>query len=255
MLRAVAIACALAHATTALLVVAPQRALSRRSDRQLRALRGGLDIAEKDEDFVEVSKMFVEAFWRDKAEGQVLKEDQRKRLKREQEVEFRRRYGSRRDPSRRRSAFYVASDAAGVPVGCAGVELDGAAGDGDIVPVMSNLAVGRDGRRKGVGAELVKACEKSARAWGCSEITLVVEDKNTPAKRLYKKLGYAEIPELFDENAKTLTPKSDGRVVSTATTTLTMTKALGGGVGGLLVPAAGVVALGVAASALDLLPF
>ena len=140
-------------------------------------------------------------------------------------------------------------------MGCAGVELDGAAGDGDIVPVMSNLAVGRDGRRKGVGAELVKACEKSARAWGCSEITLVVEDKNTPAKKLYKKLGYAEIPELFDENAKTLTPKSDGRVVSTATTTLTMTKALGGGVGGLLVPAAGVVALGVAASALDLLPF
>ena len=53
--------------------------------------RAALEIAEESEDFVRVSQMFVEAFWTDKAEGLELKEEQRRRLRREQEVEFRRR--------------------------------------------------------------------------------------------------------------------------------------------------------------------
>ena len=216
--------------------------------------RAALEIAEESEDFVRVSQMFVEAFWTDKAEGLELKEEQRRRLRREQEVEFRRRYGSRQDPTRRRSAFFVATDGDGWPVGCAGVELDGAAGDSAIVPVMSNLAVGRDGRRRGVGAKLVKACEKSAMGWGCETMTLVVEAKNTPAKKLYQKLGYQEVGEP-DSDAKTLTPMKDGRVVSTGTTTLTMEKELRGA-GGLALPVAAVVGVGavVAALQLDLLP-
>lgn len=217
------------------------------------APRGGVEIAQESEDFVAASQLFVEAFWRDKAE-QELKNDQRKRLQREQLDEFKRRYGFRkgREDSRRRSAFFVATEGDAVS-GCAGVELDGAAGAVN-APVLANLAVGPAGRRKGLGARLVKSCESSAKDWGCAELTLVVEASNAPAKRLYEKLGYKET--LRTEDAKTLSPRADGRVVASSTTTITMSKSLRGGLpGGPLLPAAAALAAAAAAAvSLDLVP-
>lgn len=215
----------------------------RRSSR----LGARLEIDQESEDFLAASRLFVDAFWLDKAETDELKEKQRARLQKEQLDEFRRRYGYRAN-SRRKSAFFVARGDDGVPAGCVGVELDGAAGDKSVVPVLSNLAVFPTGRRKGLGGRLVKACEKSAREWGCGTMTLIVETKNTPARRLYSKLGYSDVD--TDENAKTLVPMADGRVVSQPTTTVTMSKDLGGGAGALLAPLAAAVALGAAATQL-----
>ena len=101
--------------------------------------------------------------------------------------------------------------------------------DGSITgPVMSNLAIGRSYRRKGLAEDLVRATENIARKeWGYDECYLYVEKRNTPAIKLYKKLGYSFMWE--DPTATTLLPTSDGRVASGKTTIVCMKKKLGGG--------------------------
>lgn len=101
--------------------------------------------------------------------------------------------------------------------------------DGYVVgPVMSNLAVSRQYRRKGLAEDLVKATEKIARKdWGYDICYLYVEKRNTPAVKLYKKLGYKIMWE--DPNATTLLPKSDGKVANGKTTILCMKKKVGAG--------------------------
>jgi N-acetylglutamate synthase-like GNAT family acetyltransferase len=95
-------------------------------------------------------------------------------------------------------------------------------------PLMSNLAISRKYRRKGLAEELVKATENVARKeWGYDECYLYVEKRNTPAVKLYKKLGYKTIWE--DPTATTLLPTNDGKVTQGKTTIVCMRKKLGGG--------------------------
>lgn len=105
--------------------------------------------------------------------------------------------------------------------------------DGTIsAPLMSNLAISKQYRRRGLAEELVKSAESIARKeWGYDECYLYVEKRNVPAIKLYKKMGYKTLWE--DENATTLVPSVDGRgVVNGKTTIVCMKKKLGGGIFG-----------------------
>ena len=105
--------------------------------------------------------------------------------------------------------------------------------DGTIsAPLMSNLAISKQYRRRGLAEELVKATESIARKeWGYNECYLYVEKRNVPAIKLYKKMGYNPLWE--DESATTLLPSVDGRgVVNGKTTIVCMKKKLGGGIFG-----------------------
>lgn len=57
-------------------------------------------------------------------------------------------------------------------------------------PYISNLAVHPDYRRRGVARQLLLNCEPKALEWGFQAIYLHVLDRNRPARKLYKSLGY-----------------------------------------------------------------
>ena len=206
---------------------------------QLSAKNIDFVVEEESRDFLDVSSVFLDSFWADKAGSQELTAAQRRELRSGQLDDFRRRYALRRD-TRRKATLFVAKDGSTI-IGCAGVELDGAA-DENLVPVLSNVATAREGRRRGVATTLVREAEKRVREWGCTEMDLVVEESNKPARNLYAKLGYRVVSK--DTASDTLVPTDDGRIAKQTTTTLTMRRDLNGG--GSLLPVAGavVVALG-----------
>lgn len=60
-------------------------------------------------------------------------------------------------------------------------------------PVLSNLAVRENRRRRGIGSLLMKECEDAAQRWGFTEVVLQVEEDNREARALYQALGYREL--------------------------------------------------------------
>ncbi len=62
---------------------------------------------------------------------------------------------------------------------------------------ISNLAVSRDFRRRGVAHELLTNCEQITKSWGFTEIHLHVMGDNDRGRNLYKKLGYEIISREF----------------------------------------------------------
>ncbi|WP_219892244.1 GNAT family N-acetyltransferase, partial [Chamaesiphon polymorphus] len=57
-------------------------------------------------------------------------------------------------------------------------------------PYISNLAVSRDFRRRGVAQQLLNSCEELTKSWGYTEIFLHVMGDNQRGRNLYQKLGY-----------------------------------------------------------------
>lgn len=55
---------------------------------------------------------------------------------------------------------------------------------------ISNLAVSRDFRRRGVAQELLKSCEQLTKSWGYPDLFLHVMGDNERGRNLYEKLGY-----------------------------------------------------------------
>lgn len=94
-------------------------------------------------------------------------------------------------------------------------------------PVMSNLAISPNYRRRGLAEDLVKSCENIARKeWGFENCYLYVEGQNIPACKLYEKLGYSVI--WTDDTAMTLLPTKDGSgLMNGRTTIVCMKKTLG----------------------------
>lgn len=45
-------------------------------------------------------------------------------------------------------------------------------------------------RRRGIGTELVKACEEACTEWGYDHMYLKVREGNVAAQKLYENLGY-----------------------------------------------------------------
>lgn len=211
---------------------------------------------------VQAGKFFVDAFWTGKIGGATtLSTAQSSTLERQQIAEFKKRYNAKRSTAtaaasaakaggNRLPGSYAASsamdsraelvlcvDSQGDCIGCAGVEVDKIKTmdgyDTTITgPIMSNLAISRKYRRKGLAEDLVKSTELIARKeWGYDDCYLYVEKRNVPAIKLYKKLGYKTIWE--DDDATTLLPTEDGRDVKNGKTTIVcMKKKLGGGLFG-----------------------
>lgn len=68
------------------------------------------------------------------------------------------------------------------------IEWSGA--PGDIVGYIQTIEVSPDYRRRGIGLELVRRLELSAREAGAKQIWLHVDAENDPAIRLYRSEGY-----------------------------------------------------------------
>jgi ribosomal protein S18 acetylase RimI-like enzyme len=58
---------------------------------------------------------------------------------------------------------------------------------------LSNLAVSRDFRRRGVAQELIRSCEQQTIDWGYTELHLHVMADNERGRKLYQKLGYQTV--------------------------------------------------------------
>ena len=189
---------------------------------------------------LQASDFFVDSFWVGKVGGgaDVLTSKQRSSLSKTQFNEFRGRYCG---VTRGQSELIVCQLPSGEVVGCAGIEatpipegsLKGKTGPR--YPLMSNLAVSRQYRRKGIAEKLVKEAERVARKeWGYDLVFLYVEERNIPAVRLYQKLGYRKT--WVDDDATTLLPKPNGKLSNEPTTIVCMKKRLDLGLLGRLLP-------------------
>ncbi|KAL3914214.1 MAG: hypothetical protein SGILL_006190 [Bacillariaceae sp.] len=180
------------------------------------------------------SNFFVDAFWTGKIGGgsSELSDKQQRQLSSLQFSEFRKRYaGVGRGPYAELLLCYGEVTVAGggggtdndsILIGCAGMEVQEIAPPDNTIkkqpngisnpvvraPLMSNVAVSKDFRRRGIGLQLVKEAENIAQyQWGFTDMYLFVEQRNKSAIRLYQKLGYSK--QWIDANAKTLLPKGD----------------------------------------------
>lgn len=82
-----------------------------------------------------------------------------------------------------RAADFVIAEIDGVPLGTAGVELYAPVG------LLRSVAVARELRRRGVGAQLVAAVERRARDRGVRDLYLLT----TTAERFFGRRGYARL--------------------------------------------------------------
>jgi ribosomal protein S18 acetylase RimI-like enzyme len=62
---------------------------------------------------------------------------------------------------------------------------------------LSNLAVSKDFRRRGIAQKLIESCEQQTIDWGYTEIHLHVMGNNERGRNLYQKLGYEVISSEF----------------------------------------------------------
>ena len=85
----------------------------------------------------------------------------------------------------------VAGDGDGALLGFAGVSVRRHF-SGDRDAYLGELVVTPDARRRGVGSRLVRAAEEWAAGHGLDRLTLETGAANTPARRLYARLGYLE---------------------------------------------------------------
>jgi len=186
------------------------------------------------------SDFFVDAFWVGKVGGgsKNLNDRQRRSLTSTQYMEFRGRYAG---AARGQSELVICQLPDGEVIGCAGIEVSPIP-DGNLkamsktrAPLMSNLAVSRKYRRKGIGELLVKEAERIARfEWDADECYLYVEQRNVGAVKLYEKMGYRKL--WIDKDAKTLLPTSNGNLKNAPTQILCMRKRFNIGVLGRLWP-------------------
>lgn len=192
------------------------------------------------QDLLTASEFFIDAFWVGKVGGgaKELSDKQRKTLSATQFYEFRSRYAG---AGRGQSELVVCRLPSGEMTGCAGIEVspipDKSLKSSTTLnaPLMSNLAVGRDFRRKGIAEILVKEVERVVRyEWGYDDCYLYVEERNKPAVRLYQKLGYKKL--WVDKEATTLLPSPNGSLTTSPTNIVCMRKRLSAGFLGRLLP-------------------
>lgn len=168
-----------------------------------------------------------------------LTERQRKSLYQSQLLEFKRRYGKKVGADRR-AEMLLCENSQQQLMGVAAVEVETipefslTSMSRTRAPLMSNVAVSKRWRRRGIAEMLVKEIERLVRLqWGYDDIYLYVEERNKPAIRLYQKLGYKRY--WSDNTAKTLLPSTSGGMTNEPTTIVCMRKRLtGGGIFGRL---------------------
>ena len=187
-----------------------------------------------DDEVLDVAKFFTESFWRH------LTPSQYKLLLSSQVSEFRKKYGKSRKKIKKAPELFVSKTENGQITGCVGIELScitpsknevgsskySSPLEAARVPLMSNLVVGKKYRRKGLARDLSKVAEEWIRKeYGFDECYLNVDKANTPALKLYKKLGYRI--ESVDDKATLLRPDANGKLAKSTTIILLMRKPLG----------------------------
>jgi GNAT superfamily N-acetyltransferase len=189
---------------------------------------------------LEASDFFVDAFWVAKVGGgaKELNDRQRRQLSSLQFSEFRSRYAG---VSRGQAELILCTTSTNNElIGCAGIEVSPIPNQPKgtrttRAPLMSNVAVSKKYRRRGIGEKLVAEAERIARyEWGYNDCYLYVEERNRAAVKLYQKLGYKRL--WVDPDAKTLLPKFNGKLVEDSTRIICMRKRLDLGVLGRLWP-------------------
>jgi ribosomal protein S18 acetylase RimI-like enzyme len=135
-------------------------------------------------------------------------------------------------------------DDRGEILACVGIEVQGIANGAvrglpiqEYAPLMSNLAVSRNYRRRGLAEAMVQAAEDYIRGSSSrnnnnndwpedyrQSLYLYVERRNTRAIQLYQKLGYRRLWQ--DGNAQTLLPMDNGDLQSVPTVLVCMKKNL-----------------------------
>lgn len=162
-----------------------------------------------------------------------LTDRQRKSLYNSQLLEFKRRYGKKLGD--RRAEMIMCESNKKELMGVAAVEVEKipekslTSTSRARAPLMSNVAVSKKWRRRGIAEVLVKEIERMVKIeWGYDDIYLYVEQRNKPAIRLYQKLGYKR--KWIDKTAKTLVPTMNGSLQNEATTIVCMKKRLNGGI-------------------------
>jgi ribosomal protein S18 acetylase RimI-like enzyme len=88
------------------------------------------------------------------------------------------------------SAFFVAQDAAGQPLGFASLRTDRDYFTEEPVGHVTDLVVARAGEGRGVGRALLARAERWAQDNGYPWLTLHVFEGNERARRLYEHVGY-----------------------------------------------------------------
>jgi ribosomal protein S18 acetylase RimI-like enzyme len=191
---------------------------------------------------LEASNFFVDAFWVGKPGGGAteLSDKQRRSISTTQFGEFRSRYAGRA-PGQAELVICQLPDT-GEITGCAGIEVSPIPYNNDLKstktyngPLMSNLAVSKQFRRKGIAEKLVKEVERIVRIeWGYDDCYLYVEERNKAGVKLYQKLGYKKM--WIDKDATTLLPSTNGKLENSSTNIVCMRKRLNLGLLGRILP-------------------
>jgi ribosomal protein S18 acetylase RimI-like enzyme len=93
------------------------------------------------------------------------------------------------------SAIWIAEDSTGTAIGYA-VLRRGTSADGVVAAQSAEIQriyADRAWHGRGVGHELMRACLKQARAWGCDAVWLAVWEQNPRAIAFYEKVGFRAV--------------------------------------------------------------
>ena len=171
--------------------------------------------------------------------GDPIPKGQRNELVRLEEKDMRETYGKKQYTSKLLLAEDVDDNTL---VGCVGVNtqaidmeakklttISSWTNEEDEVAVLANLVVRRSYRKKGIAKQLGKQVEDQVKEWGINRVALTVNKENTPALKLYKKLGYKVV---FEDNEATCVLPGEYNLFTSPCVNLCMVKNVGGSGGG-----------------------
>lgn len=167
--------------------------------------------------------------------GDPIPKGQRNELVRLEEKDMRETYGKKQYTSKLLLAEDVDDNTL---VGCVGVNtqaidmeakklttISSWTNEEDEVAVLANLVVRRSYRKKGIAKQLGKQVEDQVKEWGINRVALTVNRENTPAFKLYKKLGYKVA---FEDNEATCVLPGEYNLFTSPCVNLCMVKKVGG---------------------------
>jgi GNAT superfamily N-acetyltransferase len=89
-----------------------------------------------------------------------------------------------------RSAILVATRG-GAVIGMATVQLLVSTSEGDLSALVEDVVVDASERQRGIGRQLIAACEEWARSRDATRLQLLTDRSNTTALRFYERTGWA----------------------------------------------------------------